>query len=294
MDVSKQGFGALVIHFWNIFLSHYIAVVRSTSMYTQQDVFLDSTLADDGTTTSSSSSTSIVVNDDGSDDGDGRNDECAFYFLSFLLDMFIGVTLIFYGLHFVSSWAKEHDVAALIQSGFYPKPVVVSYLAQTVAYLLIVVSSKILITALELLFQHHLEAVGNALFSPISKNHPQLELMVVMVICPFFLNIILFWIVDSILMNHSSSSFSSASSGSKSAYTAFSNHDYEPIYASSDSEDEESRRFRSPPTDFSQQGGGKQPHQRHLGYYGSTHFEHSREQGQDSLPFHQQEGGTFG
>ena len=140
MDVSKQGFGAFVIHFWNIFLSHYIAVVSSTSMYQTYEEG-EEELTDDLTTGTTTATTTTLTT--GTVEDDGRNDECAFYFLSFLLDMFIGVTLIFYGLHFVSSFAREHDIPSLIQSGFYPKPVVVSYLAQTVTYLCIVVLSKV-------------------------------------------------------------------------------------------------------------------------------------------------------
>ena len=100
--------------------------------------------------------------------------------------------------------AEQMGWTSIVESGEYGNPV--SYriwFLQLLAWLSIILVSKWIVTVALLSTARILGQVGNWLFSPLN-NHPFAELMIVMVLCPCFLNILQFWIQDSYLKRNRS------------------------------------------------------------------------------------------
>ena len=66
------------------------------------------------------------------------------------------------------------------------------------SWLAIILAAKGIVTSVLISTAGWLGAIGNWLFSPL-ENHPFAELLIVMVLCPCFFNIMQFWIQDSFL-----------------------------------------------------------------------------------------------
>ncbi|CAM9284710.1 unnamed protein product [Phaeothamnion confervicola] len=160
-DSSKQGFGALLVHFWNIGLSVWISMVG--------DAF------------------------------EGAKDECALYFLNFTLDVVVGTFLIWLLLRGQRWLALRWDIAALQRTGDYGKPPSVRvYLAQLVTYLLILLAVKTALAVAVVAALPVLRGAVTALFAPI-RQYPDVELTVVMIVCPWMMNTCQFWVLDNVL-----------------------------------------------------------------------------------------------
>lgn len=154
MDVSKQGVSSVVIHFSNILLA---------IIYASMDIFQS---------------------------GEQEGDECAFYFIGFVMDTIVGVFIIWLLLKAVRSIALYFGVHALIDQGYYGNPPRASwYFSQLVCFLVVCLTAKFLIGIVMLEFASEVSSVGNFLFEPIEAN-PELELVIVMIVCPTFLSII--------------------------------------------------------------------------------------------------------
>jgi GR25 family glycosyltransferase involved in LPS biosynthesis len=154
MDVSKQGVSSIVIHFSNIFLA---------MIYARMDKF---------------QKTDVV------------GDECAFYFLGFVMDTLVGVYLIWLQLRLVRRAASYFNIYSLVDQGYYGNPPRGSwYFSQLACFLAVCLMAKFTIGLFMLLFATPVSTIGNFIFRPFA-HHPDFELMVVMIICPTFLSII--------------------------------------------------------------------------------------------------------
>jgi hypothetical protein len=154
MDVSKQGVASIVIHFSNILLA---------VLYARMEIFSES---------------------------DQVGDECAFYFLGFVMDTIVGVFFIWILLRLVRKIATYYNIYALIDQGYYGNPPRRSwYFIQLICFLVVCLISKFFIGVLMLIYAPEVSSIGNYLFRPMASS-PELELMVVMIVCPTFLSII--------------------------------------------------------------------------------------------------------
>ena len=131
--------------------------------------------------------------------GGGGADECGLYFVNFLLDVLLGVPALFVLLRWLEHVAVAFDSPMLKESGNYGEPPRFEvWLVQTSAFTCLVLLAKIAVAALVYACQGAAIGASNWLFTPF-RGHPQEELVVVMVICPCFLNMLQFWYVDEFL-----------------------------------------------------------------------------------------------
>ena len=139
--------------------------------------------------------------------GDDRHhDECALYFMSFTLDTFVGVVIIWVVLRGSSYLAVQHDIAPLKHHGYYGEPPQGDwYLMQLGVFILATVTSKAILAMYMFFMSSSLDGFGDWLFGPIQAD-PAAELLLVMVICPFFMSVIQYWVVDTFLMDKNSAS----------------------------------------------------------------------------------------
>ena len=166
MDVSKQVVQSVLVHFFNIGLAVMIKNLGTTITY----------------------------------------DECAFYFISVVLDTIVGVALIWAVLTASSRYAQKYDIPPLKSHGYYGEPPQMDwYFMQLGVFIMATVCSKTLLATYMILFSEQLGAFGDDLFSSIQSD-PDAELTLVMVVGPFFMSIVQYWIVDTFLMDEDSSS----------------------------------------------------------------------------------------
>lgn len=123
-----------------------------------------------------------------------EEDPCSLYLINFLLDASLGMLIIYSGVRVVSAIVEWRQWDSL-RFGEYGEPVqCTAWFGQCVLYILIVMFEKVLIM-LVLLIPQWKEL---SLLNPI--NNPALELAIVMLIVPFFVNALMFWVVDNFLM----------------------------------------------------------------------------------------------
>ncbi|XP_054883309.1 store-operated calcium entry regulator STIMATE-like isoform X1 [Poeciliopsis prolifica] len=123
-----------------------------------------------------------------------EEDPCSLYLINFLLDASLGMLLIYAGVKAVSAVVEWRQWDSL-RFGEYGEPVqCTAWLGQCILYILIVMFEKVLMMLVLLIPQWK----KLALLNPI-KN-PDLELAIVMLIVPFFVNALMFWVVDNFLM----------------------------------------------------------------------------------------------
>ncbi|KAJ8381577.1 hypothetical protein SKAU_G00023550 [Synaphobranchus kaupii] len=125
-----------------------------------------------------------------------KEDPCSLYLMNFLLDATMGMLVIWVGVKVVSC-VVEHKKLSLLTFGEYgDPPQAAAWLGQCGVYLLIMVLEKCVVSLVLLipgwtnLQEVLLDYIPN----------PQLELVLVMLIVPFFVNAIMFWVVDSLMM----------------------------------------------------------------------------------------------
>lgn len=125
-----------------------------------------------------------------------NEDPCSLYLLNFLLDATLGMLVIWVGVKVVSK-VVEHKQLTLLMFGEYGDPPrVLAWLAQCSVYLLIVALEKSVVTLVLLIPGWTNLEEGVLDYIP----NPQLELAIVMLIVPFIVNSIMFWLVDSLTM----------------------------------------------------------------------------------------------
>ena len=131
---------------------------------------------------------------------EAESDECALYFVYFILDMVFGLFLIWCLVHAQEVTAARWKIDSLRTSGFYGDPPSFNwYFQQLCMYMLMLTLVKTIISAFFLAFHVELSKAAAWLFKPLA-DRPDVELLVVMVLCPWILNTVQFWILDTILM----------------------------------------------------------------------------------------------
>ncbi|XP_069681606.1 store-operated calcium entry regulator STIMATE-like [Periplaneta americana] len=129
-----------------------------------------------------------------------QGDPCTWYIINFLLDSSIGLGIIYVGIR-LSQYLSRVKRWEAINFGEYGKPPSVNaWLAQCCLYVLLMVIVKICITLLIQL--DFWDEVRDFILSPITD--PKVEVVIVMLIIPFFINALMFWVTDNFLMRKSS------------------------------------------------------------------------------------------
>ncbi|NP_001079896.2 transmembrane protein 110, like L homeolog [Xenopus laevis] len=125
-----------------------------------------------------------------------EKDPCSLYLMNFLLDATLGMLVIWICVKIVSVIVERRQSTLLVFGEYGDPPQAAAWLGQCVLYLVIMVVEKTVIT-LVLLFP------GWTKLQAILLNYipnPQLELVLVMLVVPFIVNAIMFWVVDSLIM----------------------------------------------------------------------------------------------
>ncbi|KAF4518850.1 hypothetical protein B566_EDAN006701 [Ephemera danica] len=129
------------------------------------------------------------------------------YIISFLLDSSLGLCIIYAGIRASQFLARLKHWDA-INFGEYGKPPAVhAWLTQCGLYVALMVLEKILVTLLVQL--RFWDDVRHFILAPI--QNPRVELALVMLIVPFFVNILMFWVTDNFLMHRSSEPIATSS-----------------------------------------------------------------------------------
>ncbi|XP_028669907.1 transmembrane protein 110, like [Erpetoichthys calabaricus] len=166
-----------------------------------------------------------------------KEDPCSLYLMNFLLDATLGMLVIWAGVKLVS-WIVEYKQVTLLTFGEYgDPPQAAAWIGQCALYLLIMVFEKTVISLVLLI--PGWSKLQEVLLDYIPN--PQLELVLVMLIVPFIVNAIMFWVVDSLLMrkyknkkaletleNSSSAEISAASVSEESQVLLAAEHGSEP------------------------------------------------------------------
>ena len=165
-DVSKQAIGAATTHVFNIFLAMVMAHIKISK------------------------------------DPSVHPDQCAWYFINFCIDTFLGIALILLLMKGLESLARDCGWKALAESGNYgssDNPSWLIFFAQLSSFLVITLVVKFVLALMIWPLSRPLGRFGIWLFAPLRQS-PDLELVLVMVIAPAALNVVAFWILDNILM----------------------------------------------------------------------------------------------
>jgi hypothetical protein len=164
LDGLKQGIGSSVGHFANIILASILA--------------------------------SRIV------DGD----ECEWYCLNYLTDASFGVSFNVASLllvEYVASKLLPRESLWLRFGEYGSPPSFVVWLVQLLSWLFIVLAGKVIVFSLFFFMSHWLDEAISFVFD-IFHGYPKVELVVVMIIIPFVLNIFMFWVQDTFLRGDTS------------------------------------------------------------------------------------------
>ncbi|TNM91545.1 transmembrane protein 110, like [Takifugu flavidus] len=125
-----------------------------------------------------------------------KNDPCSLYLMNFLLDATLGMLVIWAAVKLVSQLVEYKQWSLLVFGEYGEPPQAAAWLGQCGVYLLIMVLEKGVISLV--LLVPGWSKLQEVLLGYIAN--PQLELAVVMLIVPFIVNSIMFWVVDSLMM----------------------------------------------------------------------------------------------
>lgn len=148
-DTSKQGLGAMVVHFCNVFLSEAF-----------------------------------------------KGDPCTWYIISFLLDSTLGLVIIWVGIRLSIYIGQKQGMPTIIFGEYGRPPSIHAWGHQCALYMGIMVVEKVLITGL-LAFQFW-SSVRDLILAPITD--PEVRVVIVVLVIPFFVNALIFWVTDNFLM----------------------------------------------------------------------------------------------
>lgn len=125
-----------------------------------------------------------------------KEDPCSLYLMNFLLDATLGMLVIWLAVKLVSRLVEYKQWALLVFGEYGDPPQAAAWLGQCGVYMLIMVLEKGVISLVLLI--PGWSKLQEVLLSYIAN--PQLELALVMLIVPFIVNSIMFWVVDSLMM----------------------------------------------------------------------------------------------
>ncbi|KFV82621.1 Transmembrane protein 110, partial [Struthio camelus australis] len=125
-----------------------------------------------------------------------EEDPCSLYLINFILDATLGMLLIWLGVNIVSWIVQRQKYTYLVFGEYGDPPRAAAWIGQCVLYLLIMVFEKTVISLVLLI-------PGWTKLQEILLDYipnPQLELVLVILVVPFVVNVITFWVVDSLIM----------------------------------------------------------------------------------------------
>ncbi|XP_026539751.1 store-operated calcium entry regulator STIMATE-like [Notechis scutatus] len=125
-----------------------------------------------------------------------EKDPCSLYLMNFILDATLGMLLIWLGVKTVSWIVAWCQCSNLVFGEYGDPPQAAAWIGQCFLYLLIVIFEK---TAVSLI----LLIPGWTKLQEILLDYipsPQLELVLVILVVPFIVNAVMFWVVDSLTM----------------------------------------------------------------------------------------------
>ncbi|KAJ2948645.1 hypothetical protein O0L34_g7901 [Tuta absoluta] len=126
---------------------------------------------------------------------------CTWYIVNFMIDSTLGLVIIWAGIRLAQYCARTYDIP-LINFGEYGKPPQCSaWLCQCVLYAALATFAKSAL-ALVLRLPPVVAVLSTLRLSPSPVSDPRVELAVVMLVIPFFMNILIFWVTDNFLMYH--------------------------------------------------------------------------------------------
>ncbi|KAG9317801.1 vacuolar membrane protein-domain-containing protein [Chiua virens] len=173
----------------------------------------------------------VLISDLGSHQLAGN--ACTYYFLNVLLDTTPGIGLIYLALQ-GSTWllSKKLSIKGL-KTGQYGNPPSVTYwVRQTAVYVFSITTMKLLVVALFAVWPR-ISSMGDWLLS--WANGESIQVIFVMGIFPIFMNILQFWVIDSIVK---------ASTTAPATYSVSPRNsdcpDHEPLFNSRDDDDDAS------------------------------------------------------
>ncbi|KAM8972137.1 store-operated calcium entry regulator STIMATE-like [Pelodytes ibericus] len=125
-----------------------------------------------------------------------EEDPCSLYLMNFLLDATLGMFLIWINVKIVSVIVERQQFTILVFGEYGDPPQASAWLGQCGIYFLILIIEKSIISFVLLI-------PGWTKLQEIVLNYipdPQLELVLVMLVVPFIVNALMFWVVDSLIM----------------------------------------------------------------------------------------------
>ncbi|KAJ6666257.1 hypothetical protein lerEdw1_000529 [Lerista edwardsae] len=125
-----------------------------------------------------------------------EEDPCSLYLMNFILDATLGMLLIWLGVKVVSWIVESWKFTHLVFGEYGDPPQAAAWIGQCILYLLIMVFEKAVISLVLLI-------PGWTKLQEILLDYipdPQLELVLVMLVVPFVVNAVMFWVVDSLIM----------------------------------------------------------------------------------------------
>lgn len=130
--------------------------------------------------------------------GHGGN-QCKWYFLNYLMDIFIGTFLNYIFLLAIEKLCS-HFEALKFESGVYEseKPIILQWFYQFMIWIAVLTLAKFAVIGVGVLGINGLNWIGEILLTPF-KIDPNFELIMVMVVFPFIMNAGQFWVQDNFL-----------------------------------------------------------------------------------------------
>ncbi|KAM6321048.1 LOW QUALITY PROTEIN: store-operated calcium entry regulator STIMATE-like [Aegotheles albertisi] len=125
-----------------------------------------------------------------------EEDPCSLYLINFILDATLGMLLIWLGVKVISWIVQRKKYTYLVFGEYGDPPQAAAWIGQCILYLLIMVFEKTVISLV--LLVPGWTKLQQILLGYIPN--PQLELILVMLVVPFIVNAIMFWVVDSLIM----------------------------------------------------------------------------------------------
>ncbi|XP_053572403.1 store-operated calcium entry regulator STIMATE-like [Bombina bombina] len=125
-----------------------------------------------------------------------EEDPCSLYLMNFLLDATLGMLIIWASVRIVSWIVERRKFTVLVFGEYGDPPQAAAWIGQCALYLLIMVVEKTFISLVLLI-------PGWTKLQEILLHYipdPQLELVLVVLVVPFIVNAIMFWVVDSLIM----------------------------------------------------------------------------------------------
>ncbi|KAL4247075.1 hypothetical protein ABKN59_001397 [Abortiporus biennis] len=174
---------------------------------------------------------------------------CVTYFLNILIDTTLGVAIIYLILHVATYLFTEKLHLKGFESGQYGHPPSVSYWARQAAVYVFALSTMKILVVLLLALWPGIFKLGEWLLSFLGSSNTA-QVVFVMGLFPITMNILQFWLIDSIVKD--SSQTSSVALPSDTPRNSFEAEDHEPLFnATSDDEDDDNHRphdIENPPS----------------------------------------------